>query len=122
IVDDDARNIFALGKLLASQGVLIESATNGMMGVDKLRNMGPFDAVLMDISMPVMDGLEALAEIRADERFAELPVIAVTAKAMAEDRRACMDAGASEYMSKPIEPTALLAMLQRWVQPERRSA
>jgi len=90
-------------------------ADNGQMALERLNEHPAVDAVLMDIMMPVMDGFEAMRRIRADARFKELPLIAVTAKAMAEDRRRCMEAGASDYLSKPIELDALLAMLRVWI-------
>ena len=115
IVDDDLRNVFALSSLLKKRGLEVLVADNGEMALQKLAENPGIDAVLMDIMMPVMDGFEAMKRIRADGRWNDLPVIAVTAKAMAEDRRRCMDAGASDYLSKPIELDALLAMLRVWL-------
>ena len=114
IVDDDLRNVFALSGLLKKRGLEVLVADNGEMALQKLNENPAIDAVLMDIMMPVMDGFEAMRHIRADGRWKKLPIIAVTAKAMAEDRRRCMDAGASDYLSKPIELDALLAMLRVW--------
>jgi CheY-like chemotaxis protein len=115
IVDDDLRNVFALSGLLRKRGLEVIVADNGQMALERLAEQPGIDAVLMDIMMPVMDGFEAMRRIRADARFRDLPVIAVTAKAMAEDRRRCMEAGASDYLSKPIELEALLAMLRVWL-------
>ena len=115
IVDDDLRNVFALSGLLRKRGLEVIVADNGQMALEQLDQQPGIDAVLMDIMMPVMDGFEAMRRIRADGRFRDLPVIAVTAKAMAEDRRRCMEAGASDYLSKPIELDALLAMLRVWL-------
>ena len=115
IVDDPLRNVFALSGLLRKRGLEVIVADNGQMALERLDENPGIDAVLMDIMMPVMDGFEAMRRIRGDERFRNLPVIAVTAKAMAEDRRRCMEAGASDYLSKPIELDALLAMLRVWL-------
>jgi len=113
VVDDDARNIFAMSRILADEGMVIESAVNGKMGLEKLEKYEDFDLVLMDIMMPVMGGLEAMQEIRKIDKFRELPIIALTAKAMAGDREECLDAGASEYVSKPIDPKLLLSTSQK---------
>jgi CheY-like chemotaxis protein/signal transduction histidine kinase len=115
IVDDDLRNVFALSGLLRKRGLEVTVADNGQMALERLEQEPAVDAVLMDIMMPVMDGFEAMRRIRADPRFKDLPIIAVTAKAMAEDRRRCMEAGASDYLAKPIELDALLAMLRVWL-------
>lgn len=115
IVDDDLRNTFALSGALKKKGFEVHIADNGQMALDKLEELGELDLVLMDIMMPVMDGYEAMGRIRADERFAQMPIIALTAKAMAEDRRKCIEAGASDYMTKPIDIDRLLAMIRVWL-------
>jgi len=115
LVDDDLRNVFALSQPLRRQGLEVLVADNGQMALDRLDEHPDVAAVLMDMMMPVMDGFEATRRIRAQARFAQLPVIAVTARAMAEDRRKCMEAGASDYLSKPVELEALLAMLRIWI-------
>ena len=115
IVDDDLRNTFALSSSLKKQGFEISIADNGQMALDKLEEMPDTDIVLMDIMMPVMDGFEAMRRIRADGRFDHLPVLALTAKAMPEDRRQCIEAGASDYMTKPIDMQRLLAMIRLWL-------
>ena len=115
IVDDDLRNTFALSSSLKKQGFEISIADNGQMALDKLEEMPDTDIVLMDIMMPVMDGFEAMRRIRADGRFDQLPVLALTAKAMPEDRRQCIEAGASDYMTKPIDMQRLLAMIRLWL-------
>jgi CheY-like chemotaxis protein len=115
IVDDDLRNVFALSALLRKRGLDVQVADNGQMALERLAQHPDTAIVLMDIMMPVMDGLEAIRRIRSDARFRDLPIIAVTAKAMAEDRRKCMEAGASDYMAKPLELEALLAMLRLWL-------
>jgi len=115
LVDDDLRNVFALSRLLRRQGLEVIGADNGQMALERLEEHPDVAVVLMDVMMPVMDGLEAMRRIRAQPRFQKLPVIAVTARAMTEDRRKCMEAGASDYLSKPIEFDALMAMLRIWI-------
>ncbi|MBB87368.1 MAG: hypothetical protein CMP06_08725 [Xanthomonadales bacterium] len=115
VVDDDLRNTFALSGSLKKKGFEIHIADNGQMALDKLAELGSVDLVLMDIMMPVMDGYEAMGKMRADERFAHIPVIALTAKAMAEDRRKCIEAGANDYLTKPIDMDRLLAMIRVWL-------
>jgi CheY-like chemotaxis protein len=115
IVDDDLRNVFALSGTLRKRGLDVQVADNGQMALERLAQHPDIAIVLMDVMMPVMDGFEAIRRIRADARFRDLPIIAVTAKAMAEDRRKCMEAGASDYIAKPLELEALLAMLRLWL-------
>jgi CheY-like chemotaxis protein/CHASE3 domain sensor protein len=104
VVDDDMRNIFALTSALEHKGAAVEVARNGIEALDKLRNgAGDVDLVLMDIMMPEMDGYTATREIRKEPRWQKLPIIAVTAKAMKEDQQRCLDAGANDYLAKPIE-------------------
>jgi CheY-like chemotaxis protein len=115
VVDDDARNLFALSRILTGAGMVVDSATNGKMGVDKLQAPGGFDVVLMDVMMPVMDGLEAIRLIRGMAQLRDLPVIALTAKAMKKDHQECLAAGASDYLAKPIDAEQLLALLRVWL-------
>ena len=115
LVDDDLRNTFALSGTLKKKGFDVHIADNGQMALDKLAELGTVDLVLMDIMMPVMDGYEAMARIRANPAHAELPVIALTAKAMPEDRRKCLEAGASDYLAKPIDMDRLLSMIRVWL-------
>ena len=115
IVDDDLRNTFALSAALKKHGFVIEIAENGQMAIDKLDQQPDTDLVLMDIMMPVMDGYQTMTALRADPRFAELPIIALTAKAMPEDRRKCIDAGASDYQTKPVDVDRLLAVMRVWL-------
>ena len=115
LVDDDLRNTFALSKALQGQGLEIVLADNGKNALDKLTQEDGIELVLMDIMMPVMDGYEATAAIRQMNEFKELPVIALTAKAMAEDRAKCLDAGANDYMTKPLDMDKLTAMLKVWL-------
>jgi CheY-like chemotaxis protein len=115
LVDDDMRNTFALSSLLRKHGFQVQIADNGMLALMRLDEHPDTDAVLMDVMMPQMDGLEATRRIRAQPRFRSLPIIALTARAMVEDRRKCLEAGVSDYLSKPIEIGELLAMLRIWL-------
>ena len=111
LVDDDVRNTYALTTALESQGFEVLAASNGLQALEFLDKEGDFDAVLMDVMMPEMDGYEAMRRLRADGRFDELPVIALTARTQAEDRQACFDAGATDYLVKPIDHDLLLERL-----------
>ena len=115
VADDDLRNSFALSSVLKQRGFEVLIADNGQLALDLLAEHDDIDAVLMDIMMPVMDGLEAMRQLRANPRHAQLPVIALTARAMGDDRRKCLEAGASDYLSKPVEIDQLLAMLRVWL-------
>jgi len=115
IVDDDIRNIFALTALLERHDMNIVSAETGRDAVDLLNELDDVDVVLMDIMMPEMDGFETTRAIRSNPRFTALPIIAVTAKAMKGDREKCIDAGASDYLSKPVDPEELVAKLRAWL-------
>lgn len=113
LVDDDSRNIFAVGKLLQKNGMEVVTAENGQVAVDKVK-VEDFDAVLMDIMMPVMDGYEATRELRK-LKGEGLPIIAFTAKAMSEDREKCINAGANDYITKPLDSQKLLSLLSVWL-------
>ena len=115
LVDDDVRNIFALTSAIEQKGALVEIARNGQEALDKLDAVPDIDLVLMDIMMPVMDGLEATRRLRADPRFARLPVIAITAKAMKDDQEQCLAAGANDYLPKPIDLSRLYSLLRVWM-------
>ncbi len=115
IVDDDMRNVFALSSVLEEHGITVEMAQDGKEGVDKVFGNDDIDLVLMDIMMPVMDGYEAIREIRKDKKGAKLPIIALTAKAMQADRAKCIEAGANEYMAKPVNIDKLLSLLRVWL-------
>jgi len=111
LVDDDVRNTYALTIALESEGFEVMAASNGLQALEILNKEASFDAVLMDIMMPGMDGYEAIKRLRADGRFDQLPVIALTARTQAEDKQACYDAGATGYLVKPIDHDRLLERL-----------
>jgi CheY-like chemotaxis protein len=115
IVDDDARNIYALSTALESHHLKAVSAESGQEGIDKLMQDPEIDIVLMDIMMPEMDGYETIRRIRANSRFSNLPIIALTAKAMKGDRESSIAAGASEYISKPVDMDQLISLLRVWL-------
>lgn len=115
IVDDDMRNVFALTSLLDNHGLRTIIAKNGREGIDKLKANPGIDLVLMDIMMPEMDGYEAMRQIRKDVRYQRLPIIALTAKAMKDDREKVMAAGANEYLTKPFDTEKLLSLLRVWL-------
>jgi CheY-like chemotaxis protein/HAMP domain-containing protein len=117
IVDDDARNAFALSKLLADKDLEVYIAVNGQKALELL-DKTPIDLVLMDIMMPGMDGYEVTRRIRAQHKFRVLPVLALTAKAMVGDREKCIEAGANDYLSKPIDADRLFSMLRVWLSRE----
>jgi CheY-like chemotaxis protein len=115
VVDDDVRNIFAITAFLESHGCRVLTAENGHEALEKLESESDVDLVLMDIMMPGMDGYEAMRRIRRQRRFVSLPVVALTAKAMKADRDKCIDAGASDYIPKPVDPELLLSLLRVWL-------
>jgi HAMP domain-containing protein/signal transduction histidine kinase/CheY-like chemotaxis protein len=115
IVDDDMRNIFALATILEEHQMLIVSADNGRTAIRLLKEQLDIDIVLMDIMMPEMDGMETMREIRKISQLKDLPIVAVTAKAMKGDREKCIEAGAWDYLSKPVDNEQLLAVLRAWL-------
>jgi CheY-like chemotaxis protein len=115
IVDDDMRNIFALTSALERYMMDISYAENGRDGIEMLKENLEVDVVLMDIMMPEMDGFETTQNIRRIDRFANLPIIALTAKAMKGDREKCIEAGASDYITKPVDIDQLLSLLRVWL-------
>ena len=115
LVDDDVRNVFALTSALEQRGAKIEVGRNGFEAIAKLDEVPGIDLVLMDIMMPGMDGLEATRRIRADGRFDRLPIIAITAKAMKDDQEQCLQAGANDYLAKPIDLSRLYSLLRVWM-------
>jgi CheY-like chemotaxis protein len=115
LADDDIRNVFALTSALEQRGIAVEVARNGIEALQKLDTVADIDLVLMDVMMPEMDGLEATRRIRADGRFDALPVIAVTAKAMKDDQEQCLQAGANDYLAKPVDLDRLFSLLRVWM-------
>ena len=115
IVDDDMRNVFALTKVLSEQNMKISRAENGKVALDLINASPKFDVILMDIMMPVMDGYETMEAIRKIPSQKHVPIIALTAKAMKEDRQKCIDSGANDYMAKPIVIEKLLSLLRVWL-------
>jgi CheY-like chemotaxis protein/signal transduction histidine kinase/CHASE3 domain sensor protein len=115
IVDDDIRNVFALTAALEQRGAKVAIARDGRESLKKLDEVSGIDLVLMDIMMPVMNGYEAMAEIRKQPRYAKLPIIALTAKAMKDDRDLCIKAGANDYLSKPVDVDKLISLIRIWM-------
>jgi CheY-like chemotaxis protein len=115
IVDDDLRNVFALTSALEAYDIEVLCAEDGRAGIETLNQNPDVGVVLMDIMMPEMDGYETMQAIRRIERFETLPIIALTAKAMKADRDKCLEAGASDYIAKPIDMDQLLSMLRVWL-------
>ncbi|MGB0942855.1 MAG: response regulator [Marinomonas sp.] len=116
VVDDDMRNVFAITRVLEETGLIITQAENGQAAVDAVTHADEvFDLILMDIMMPVMDGLEAMQIIRGMPDYQSIPIIALTAKAMPGDRQKCLDAGGSEYLIKPLDMDMLLSILRVWL-------
>jgi CheY-like chemotaxis protein len=118
IIDDDMRNIFAITTILESQNMKVLYAANGKDGVKLLKDHPDTDLVLMDVMMPEMDGIEATQIIRKTPEFVKLPIISLTAKAMKGDRDKCLAAGASDYITKPVDPEKLLSMMHFWMHKE----
>jgi CheY-like chemotaxis protein len=115
LVDDDVRNVFALTSALEQRGARVEVGRNGFEALARLDEVPGIDLVLMDVMMPMMDGLEATRRIRKDPRFGRLPVIAITAKAMKDDQEQCLAAGANDYLAKPIDLARLYSLLRVWM-------
>jgi CheY-like chemotaxis protein len=112
VVDDDIRNIFSLASALEDYGINLRYAESGRAGLELLKVTPDVDVMLVDIMMPDMDGYETIREVRALPEFAELPIVAVTAKAMKGDRQKCIQAGASDYVSKPVDIDQLISVLR----------
>ncbi|MNI73061.1 Signal transduction histidine-protein kinase BarA [compost metagenome] len=115
LADDDIRNVFALSNLLEGMDMQVSFAETGRGALELLEREPDFDMVLMDIMMPEMDGYEAMRAIRSQEAFEHLPIIALTAKAMKDDREKCLMAGASDYITKPIHAEQLLSLMRVWL-------
>jgi CheY-like chemotaxis protein len=123
LADDDMRTVYALSALLRGKGADVVVAETGREALEQLAAHPDVNAVLMDVMMPEMDGYEAMRELRADARFTDTPVIALTAKAMKGERERCIDAGASDYLAKPVDPGQLLTTLDQLLRtPHARSA
>ncbi len=119
IVEDDVRNVYSLTSILEPRGAVVEIARNGQEALDALNRQAdapsPVDLVLMDVMMPVMDGLDATRRIRMDPRWPKLPIIMLTAKAMPDDQERCLAAGANDYMAKPLDVDKLLSLVRVWM-------
>ena len=115
VVDDDVRNIFALGSVLERHGMSVATAGNGQEAIEKVGSDLDIDLVLMDIMMPGMDGYDTIRAIRASPELMALPIIALTAKAMKGDREKCLQAGASDYIAKPVNTNQLLSLVRLWL-------
>ena len=115
LVDDDARNIFALSSVLERRGMHVLTATTGREAIALLESTSDVAIVLMDIMMPEMDGYQTMEVIRKKAEFRRLPIIALTAKAMKGDREKCLEAGASDYLAKPVNTEQLLSALRMWM-------
>jgi CheY-like chemotaxis protein len=121
VIDDDIRNIFALTSVLESHAARVLYAENGRTGIETLARNPDVDVVLLDIMMPELDGYETLRRIRKESRYRALPVIAITAKALKEDREKCIQAGAFDYLPKPIEPDKLVELIRFWTRRNPQS-
>ncbi len=115
VVDDDVRNIFAITSLLERHKLRVLHAESGRQALDLLANTPALDAILMDIMMPEMDGYETIRAIRQIPEYRSIPIIALTAKAMKGDRDKCIEAGASDYITKPVNLEDLIWMLRAWL-------
>jgi len=122
VVDDDVRNIFALTSLLEEHNLNVVHAENGRAGIELLKSRPGIDLVLMDIMMPEMDGYETMSAIRQIPELRSLPIVALTAKAMKGDRAKCIEAGASDYVTKPVDLEQLFSVLRVWIRSEQHDA
>jgi CheY-like chemotaxis protein len=115
VIDDDARNVYAITSTLELHGLRVTEAADGRRGIDALQAAADIDLILMDVMMPGMDGYATMAAIRRMPRFGRLPIIAVTARAMPGDREKSLAAGANDYVTKPVDTDELLACMERWL-------
>jgi hypothetical protein len=122
VVDDDIRNIFAITTLLERHRMQVIYAESGASGIAALRENPGIDVVLMDIMMPEMDGYQTIGRIRSERQWEDLPIIAVTARALKEDRDQCLKAGASDHLAKPIDENKLVQLIALWTRPHRQAA
>jgi CheY-like chemotaxis protein len=116
VVDDDIRNIFAMTSLLENQQMRVLSAESGRGAIELLEKTPDVDIVLMDIMMPEMDGYDTMQAIRQKESFKSLPIVALTAKAMKGDLEKCVESGASDYITKPVDTDQLLTLMKTWLE------
>jgi len=114
IIDDDSRNVFALTAVLKAKGYQTIAAQDARAGIQLLENGTPISIILMDMMMPEMDGYEAIGILKSDDKYAQIPVVAVTAQAMVGDRERCLEAGADDYLSKPIDLDVLVRLLDKY--------
>jgi CheY-like chemotaxis protein/signal transduction histidine kinase len=122
LVDDDMRNTYALSKLLTKHGMKVLIADNGQTALQTLKEQNTIELVIMDIMMPVMDGYQAMREIRARKSWQDIPIIALTARAMPEEQERCIEAGANDYLIKPVDIDRLLTLLRVWLFKQERAA
>ncbi|MFZ0973582.1 MAG: response regulator [Solirubrobacteraceae bacterium] len=115
VIDDDIRNVFALTSMLERYGMKVVYAENGREGIERLHQHANTDLVLLDIMMPEMDGYQTARAIRSMPRFTHLPIISLTAQAMTGDREKALAAGASDYISKPVDVDELVSMMSAWL-------
>src|SRR5207302_9404600 len=115
VVDDDNSNIFAINILVERHSMQMITASNGQEAIKLVESTEDLSLVLMDVMMPEMDGYETMRRIRSKHQFRQLPIIALTAKAMKGDREKCLEAGASDYVAKPVNTEQLLSMVRTWV-------
>jgi CheY-like chemotaxis protein len=115
VIDDDIRNIFALTSALEQQGMIVINAENGVDGIETLKKNPDIDIILMDLMMPELDGYDTIRVMRGLEHFRGVPIIGVTAKAMKGDREKCIEAGASDYVTKPVNMEHLLSVIRVWL-------
>ena len=115
LVEDDGRNILALVTALERKGIAVQVAENGQQAIEILQERSDFDLIFMDIMMPVMGGYEAMKAIRNDLGMHRIPIIALTAKAMKGERDKCMEAGASDYIMKPLNIDQLFSLMRVWL-------
>ncbi|MBE9561720.1 MAG: response regulator, partial [Proteobacteria bacterium] len=115
IVDDDERNVFALATILENHDAEVVCGLNGKEALEVLEENDDVAIVLMDIMMPEMDGYEAMQEIRKQPKHSNLPIIALTAKAMKDDKIKCIEAGANDYLAKPVDADKLLSLMRVWL-------